>query len=68
MKAHEDFMPWTEFAAKLNALEIALNVNDVSVIRLMMQQLVAGYTPSDDIVDWVYLEQESEVQALALNQ
>ena len=43
---------------------MALNVNDVGVIRLMMQQLVAGYIPSDSIVDWVYLEQEAEAQAL----
>ncbi len=64
MKAHEEFIPWVEFEAKLTALEMALNVNDVGVIRLMMQQLVAGYIPSDDIVDWVYLEQEAEAQAL----
>ncbi len=66
MKAHEDFMPWPEFEAKLNALEIALNVNDVGVIRLIMQQLVAGYTPSDDIVDWVFLEQQAEAQAMGV--
>ena len=60
MKAHEEFIPWAEFKAKLNALEMALNVNDVGEIRLMMQQLVAGYTPSDEIVDWVYLEQEAD--------
>ena len=66
MKAHEDFIPWAEFEAKLNALEMALNVNEVGVIRLMMQQLVAGYIPRDDIVDWVYLEQEAETQALDL--
>jgi FlaA1/EpsC-like NDP-sugar epimerase len=65
MKAHEEFIPWAEFEARLNALEMALNVNDVGVIRLMMQQLVAGYSPSDDIVDWVYLEQEAEAKALA---
>jgi FlaA1/EpsC-like NDP-sugar epimerase len=65
MKAHEDFIPWSELEAKLDALAVALSVNDVGVIRLMMQQLVAGYTPSDDIVDWVYLEQEAESQALA---
>jgi hypothetical protein len=64
MKAHEEFITWAEFEAKLNALEMALNVNDVGVIRLMMQQLVAGYTPSDDIVDWVYLAQEAEAQAM----
>ena len=63
MKAHEDFMPWAEFEGKLRSLELALNSNDVGVIRLMMQQLVAGYTPSDDIVDWVYLEQEAGAQA-----
>jgi len=66
MKAHEEFMPWAEFEAKLTALEMALNVNDVGVIRLMMQQLVTGYIPRDDIVDWVYLEQEAETQALYL--
>lgn len=64
MQAHEEFIPWAEFEAKLTALEMALNVNDVGVIRLMLQQLVAGYTPSDDIVDWVYLEQEAAAQAL----
>lgn len=66
MKAHEEFIPWAEFEAKLTALEMALNVNDVGVIRLMMQQLVAGYTPSDEIVDWVYLEQEAEAQAMGV--
>ncbi len=66
MKAHEEFIPWAEFEGQLNALEMALNVNDVGVIRLMMQQLVTGYTPSEDIVDWVYLEQEAEAQALGV--
>ncbi|WP_443113636.1 polysaccharide biosynthesis protein [Herbaspirillum seropedicae] len=65
MKAHEEFIRWAEFEDKLNALEISLNVNDVGVIRLMMQQLVSGYVPSDEIVDWVYLEQEAEAQALS---
>ncbi len=66
MKAHEEFVPWADLEGKLKSLEIALNVNDVGVIRLMMQQLVTGYTPSDEIVDWVYLEQEAEAQALVL--
>jgi len=57
MKAHEEFIPWVEFEAQLTILEKALNVNDVGVIRMLLQQLVAGYIPNDDIVDWVYLEQ-----------
>ena len=62
MKAHEEFVPWAELEGKLKSLEMALNVNDVGVIRLMMEKLVSGYTPSDEIVDWVYLEQEAEAQ------
>jgi hypothetical protein len=63
MQAYENFTPWSELEDKLRALEIALNGNDVSVIKLMMQELVAGYTPSDSIVDWVYLEQQAEARA-----
>jgi FlaA1/EpsC-like NDP-sugar epimerase len=62
MRAQEEFIAWAEFEVKLKSLELALNINDVGVIRLMMQQLVTGYIPSDAIVDWVYLEQESDVR------
>lgn len=64
MKAHEEFIPWAEFEGKLQALEVALNVNDVGVIRTMMQELVTGYVPSDEIVDWVYLEQLADLSPL----
>lgn len=63
MKAHEEFIPWIDLEADLNALKLALNVNDVGLIRLIMTKLVTGYTPSDDIVDWVYLEHEAEAAA-----
>ncbi len=60
MRAEEEFIPWTQLEAKLKSLELALNVNDLCAIRLMMQQLVTGYIPSDEILDWVYLEQQAE--------
>lgn len=60
MKAHEEFIPWAQLEDKLHALEMALQVNDVGVIRLMMTTLVSGYTPNDDIVDWVYQEQKAD--------
>jgi UDP-N-acetyl-D-galactosamine dehydrogenase len=66
MKAHEDFIPWSDLEARLSALELALNANDVSLIRMMMQQLVSGYVPNDTIVDWVYMEQEAEARAMGL--
>jgi FlaA1/EpsC-like NDP-sugar epimerase len=65
MKAHEEHMGWHELEQKLRSLEMVLNINDVAVIRLMMQQLVPGYTPDDEIVDWVYMEQEAEALALS---
>lgn len=64
MKAHEEFMPWAVFEGKLQALEAALNVNDVALIRTMMQELVTGYVPSDEIVDWVYLEQLADLSPI----
>jgi len=66
MKANEEFITWSELEGKLKALEMTLNVNDVGVIRLLMEKIVTGYTPSDEIVDWVYLEQEAEAQARGL--
>lgn len=64
MKAHEEFIRWEDLEGKLDALAIALSVNDVGVIRLMMEKLVSGYRPSEEIVDWVYLEQEAEAQVI----
>jgi FlaA1/EpsC-like NDP-sugar epimerase len=66
MKAREDFLPWAELEERLEALKMALNVNDVGVIRQMMMSLVKGYSPTADIVDWVYLEQEAEAKSLGL--
>ncbi|EOA04519.1 polysaccharide biosynthesis protein [Herbaspirillum sp. BH-1] len=62
MKAHEDFMPWPALQERLRELMAALSANDVNAIRTIMQRLVSGYTPSDEIVDWVYMEQETELQ------
>jgi FlaA1/EpsC-like NDP-sugar epimerase len=60
IKVQDDYIPWNDIEGKLNALDVALDLNDVSVVRRMMQQLVTSYTPRDDIVDWVYLEQVTE--------
>jgi FlaA1/EpsC-like NDP-sugar epimerase len=62
MGAHEEFIAWSELESKLKSLELALNINDVGVIRHMLQQLVIGYIPRDAIVDWVYKEQELDVR------
>ena len=66
MRAQDEFIPWQGLEGKLEALEMALNVNDLGAIRLMLQELVTGFAPSDVILDWVYLAKESEAQVLGL--
>lgn len=55
MKAHEDFLAWEALRAQLDALELALRDNDIAGLRRLLQALVAGYVPSDEIVDWLHL-------------
>ncbi len=62
MKANEEKMPWAELQERLHAMQVALDVNDVGVLRRMLEQLVIGYQPSGDIVDWVHLAQEAEYE------
>ena len=60
LKAHEKFVPWEQLQGQLRSLNLALSVNDVPVIRSFLQQLVTGYQPNDEVVDWVHLEQERQ--------
>ena len=55
MKAHEDFLPWEVLSRRLVALEATLAANDVAALRHQLQALVTGYTPDEDIVDWLHL-------------
>jgi FlaA1/EpsC-like NDP-sugar epimerase len=58
MKAHEEFLPWDELESKLNILNVALESNNVPVIRTLLRELVPGYQPESEVVDWVWMENE----------
>jgi FlaA1/EpsC-like NDP-sugar epimerase len=60
LKAHEKFVPWEQLQGQLNSLNLALSANDVPVIRSFLQQLVTGYQPSGEVVDWIHLAQERQ--------
>ena len=60
MKAQEPYLPWAQLQQSLGALHMAKGANDVALIRGLLQQLVAGYEPAGEVVDWVYLAQERE--------
>lgn len=57
LKAHEDFLPWEALREKLRALTLAMENNDVETLRHMLANLVAGYEPSAETVDAVYLRE-----------
>lgn len=61
MKAQEQFLPWEQLSGRLDALQAALALNDVGVIRQMLKSLVCGYRLAGDIVDWVHQAQLSEL-------
>jgi nucleoside-diphosphate-sugar epimerase len=60
LKAQEKFVPWEQLQGQLHSLNLALSVNDVPLIRGLLQKLVTGYQPSGEVVDWVHLEQERQ--------
>jgi FlaA1/EpsC-like NDP-sugar epimerase len=63
MKAHEQFLSWPKLEQKLNALSIAMSANDVPVIRALLKDLVSGYQPTGEVVDWVHLAMQRDAVA-----
>lgn len=64
MKARESVLPWPILMSKLSDLDIALQKQDNETIRLILTELVTGYTASKDIVDWVTLAAQTHVSRL----
>ena len=58
MKAHEEFLSWVALQRQLSDLNKALDANDVPLIRSLLKDLVPGYQPDGEVVDWVWLENE----------
>lgn len=58
LKAHENFISWPDLEEQLMILEKAFTSNDVDSIRTILAKLVSGYTPAEEVVDWVFMEQD----------
>jgi FlaA1/EpsC-like NDP-sugar epimerase len=63
MRAREDFLAWPDLSKRLEALEKALDDNDIPLARTMLETLVSGYTPNVDVVDFVFRERETDTAA-----
>jgi FlaA1/EpsC-like NDP-sugar epimerase len=58
MKAHEECPPWEELSRLFGLLNAALSKNDVPTLKAVLKQMLPGYQPHADVVDWVHLEHQ----------
>lgn len=60
MSAQEDALGWEALKGGLQALLDALQADDYVRVRYVLRELVNGYAPMDDIVDWKHLQQRRD--------
>ena len=56
LRAQDSFIPWAELEKEIIQLEKAISNNDLKNILLILENLVDGYKPSGEIVDYVFNE------------
>jgi FlaA1/EpsC-like NDP-sugar epimerase len=56
MAANEDFLGWELLRERLTQLLAAVADDDFTRVRQLLRELVSGYSPQGEIVDWVYLQ------------
>ncbi|WP_313409471.1 polysaccharide biosynthesis protein [Stutzerimonas kunmingensis] len=54
MSANEACLPWAEFCDVLDRLLEGLDRDDFEQVRLVMRATVDGYSPREEIVDWIH--------------
>lgn len=64
MRAREEFMNWDEFQLCLASLKEATSTNNVRAMSALIQELVQGYSPESDFVDWLHVEREKRSRSL----
>jgi len=63
-RARDPFIPWHQLKVDLETLNILIGQNDVIAILALLQKLVSGYAPSDEVVDWVFIEQPRKANGI----
>lgn len=53
MKARENFRTWEELRPILKGMTTAIEGIDVVAIRALLMELVSGYQPAGEVVDWI---------------
>lgn len=61
MTANEDYLDWESLKGCLLVLLEALQAEDFSKVRQLLRELVSGYSPDGEIVDWVYQQRRLDI-------
>lgn len=61
MTANEDYLDWESLKGRLLVLLGALQAEDFSKVRQLLRELVSGYSPDGEIVDWVYQQRRLDI-------
>ena len=54
MCANEAYLGWDQLKASITELLVAVDANDYERVRQLLREVVSGYSPEDEIVDWMY--------------
>lgn len=61
MRASEEHLPWDEFKRVLAELFAAVEADDYVRVRQLLRETVNGYTPEEEIVDWIHQQRRIEL-------
>ncbi|MDH1146516.1 polysaccharide biosynthesis protein [Pseudomonas mosselii] len=61
MSANEDCLPWEVLKQRIEALLAAIAKDEYPAVRQLLMGTVSGYTPSEEIVDWLYQRRRHEL-------
>lgn len=59
MRANEEMLPWAEYRQVLQALHEAVARENYERVRQLLREVVSGYRPEGEIVDWLYLQKRT---------
>ncbi|WP_438826819.1 polysaccharide biosynthesis protein [Pseudomonas lopnurensis] len=62
MRANEEYFTWDVLKAILAKLLKAVEEDDYPQIRLLLREVVSGYVPEGEIVDWIYQQRRVELR------
>jgi FlaA1/EpsC-like NDP-sugar epimerase len=67
-KAQESCLKWVQLEGELEQLNALLARNDIEALRVVMARLVSGFTPHNEIVDWIYVQERGLPRPSALQE